>query len=412
MDVPEIELYAVERIVEEPAGGIRIYRSDDAVFEARSGEDADTRIYRDGDRWYTKIRFDEDDVEDAYNEMMRAADDINERYGTALDIAPPEFLVRAEEDGEIHIEDGRIQLNYVEETELDEAVDELFDEPARSSILKGAAASGAAEVGAGSVLGAAVGAVLGAAGGPPGVIGGAGMGAAAGGTGGGVLAALDSAAAAVSLPRPSRLNMDSRLPMTNAVKWFEERRKEKYTALDAMEDHLSTLNKLHSMEEEVDVIREMDLERHEELEDLQDSDIEQIHDVLMEVHFDRFEESEGVTVVHEAGSYEEAAEFASVVTPEADGAQERPSIYTAPEAFRTIFERCTYTERDTLKYFDDAGVLVENVYGREAVPQEIVGWLERQHRDLIQDVGRERSMTTRENRRENRYGSGPDTDER
>lgn len=411
MDTPSLDLYAVEEIDE----GVRIYRSDDAVFEAwtvdnpeaarsvplrergpnvfrDAMEKAEARLYRDDGRWYAKVRFRETDVEEAYDRLIEAAQDVNATYATALDISPKRFRERVHADGMVTLEEGRTTLHYREETDLDTIVEGILGgEIGDSSLAKGLLTGGAACVGIGAAAGAGIGAAIGSLAGPPGVVGGAALGAQVGGINAGGGFFLGNGIPAVMAHRrdPNYFwRYGSGMPVDRATKYFEERRQEKqYTAVDAVEEHLSAVNRLHSLAEEVQVTREMEMGQHEELEALRDRGIEEVHEGLMQIHFGRFEDGEGVTAVHAADSYEEAVDFLETVGADAVDGGERPSLYRDMDAFTTVFDHLAYTEQGGTKYLNDACTLGRNVQEGEDVQTELADWIRRQHPATARAVG-------------------------
>lgn len=361
---PDIELYAVAELDGDVRDGIRIYRSDDAVYEAWSSEDAAIRCYEDDGTWQVKVRFPEQDIEDAYNRLITTAEEVNDAYGTALDISPKRFRERVESDDEVILADGETTLHYREETDLDELIEAVAGDPTKASLAKAVVTDVATEAAEGTVIGAVVGSIAG----PPGVV-------ATAAAWGGIWGGLSVVRNGVDLARGGSG------PRT--TRFFEERRKKQYKAVDVVEDHLESVNRLHSLEAEVEATREMDMAKHDELAGLEEDGVEDAHDLLMQLHFHRYEEGDGVMAMHTTDTYEEAAAFITAVTGNTVPRQ-RPSLYTARDAFTTVFDHLTYMEHDEQNYLDDAAVLARNAHNHGT--DEVTAWLKQQHAGFVHDA--------------------------
>lgn len=388
MESPDMELYATEELDDGLGHGLRITRSDDAVYEARTAEDAVSRIYEEDGTWHAKVLLPLTDSEEAYDRMQAMMDDINDAYGTALHTNPKAFGDAINRDGRIKASDGATRVCYVDEEDT-QPIEEIAETPSDASILKGWLAGTTASIGGGAGVGALAGGAIGMLGGPPGAVGGAVTGAHVGAGIGGVLSAwegVDTVTEGPGYPIAS--------PVTGrTIRYFERRAQTRYQpdAIAAAEDYFDRFNALHSLERELAERNRFDEARHARLEKLRDADIENIHDTVMEEHFHQFDEGEGLTATHETDTYLDAVRFVGHVANHVPPTDES-SLYTSPDTFQQIFSHCTYQEDGETHYLDDAKILVHNVYDNTDTADAIVDWLEAEHPDLVQDVGRQHAM--------------------
>lgn len=384
----DIEVYATDRFDDALGAGLRIYTSGDAVYEARQNDDASVRIYPEGSGWHAKVQYDSDGLEDAYDQFSALAEDIEDAYGVSLDITPKAFMEAMEAADSVEQQDGRYSLTFREEPDIRALVDQPISGRSR---LKGAAASMASMTGGSGAVGAALGAAIGIPGGPPAMTAGAAIGAMGAGFVGGIVGFSEALASGTA--SHDRFMWRSGFPTHRFIRFFEKRRRKKYVDDDRLAEkaHFDMVNRLNALDREMELADSLDLSRHEDYTDLEESGIDEVHDILMRTQFHAFEDTGGITASYEADTYTEAAAFAATLL-DADTPEARPSIYTNPDVFKELFRHCVYTEDGETKLFGTGRELVRNVFDRDDTDGVIADWLEETYPAHVQEIGQEHAL--------------------
>lgn len=385
----DVELYATDRVQDALGDGLRIHTSWDEVYETRRHDDAAIRIYPAEGRWHARVQYDVTELEDAYDRFSAAASGIADAYEVSLDTTPKAFMADLDSDGLVREDDGRYTLTFREEPDIRSLVNQPVS---GKSWLKGMAASMASLTGGGSTVGAVLGGALGIPGGPPAMAAGATAGAVGGGVLGGIVGFSETlATASVS---EDRYMWRSSFPTNAWTRFFEKRRRKKYVDEGrlAEETHFDLMNRLNTLDRELELADSLDLARHEEYTDLDESGVDEVHDILMRTQFHDFEKTGGVTATRTAETYEEAAAFAAELL-DVDAPDERPSIYTDPAVFRDLFDQCSYEDDGEERLFGTGHAMMQDVVGRDAVDPSIVTWLEERHPGLVKEVGQEHALS-------------------
>lgn len=364
----DIELYAVDPLSD--AEGIRLFRSDDTVYEAAQHGKTASRIYPEEGQWTVKVNVPVEERREAYDTFRRMADRLEDAYDVDLPKTWLEFQEEYE-DTATAAEEG-VALCYRNEGSL------AIPDPGHEAAMGRGDAAMLGNL-AGGGLGLASAGALGAMGSLPpegSIIGIVGLGLS---PAWGVLTALG---ANTGVPT-----------VKNRIGRWKRRRR--YGDIGALQDRslLEHLNERNALKHLLDRNESFPADVTERYRELDDRALEAALDIITTAHFERFEELPGINVTASFDTYEEAAAFQDTVRDEDSGRYERPSIYTSPAAFRSMFDDLTFTVDGREYVLEDAEVLVQNVFERDPVDDAIITWLEEAYPDVVQDIGRDRSLT-------------------
>lgn len=344
--------------------GLRLHTDHDEVYELREAGKAAVRVYGEEGEWTVKARFQETDLDPAYDRFDAIAETLEDAYGENLITSATYFLNEAKHGGSVETTSGPITLRY-NERDADGllTIDDMGGGiPAGPDILVGLGYAGTGLAG-----GAAAGA---AAAGPEGMM--------VGGVGGMVAGFAGFFKELNGFPRsPIGYSIKG---MKNTRKRVQRRRERKKTRADRLEEYglWDTLNEANRLETVAETTRDLDeARRHEEL---QETGITETVDALMDHHFDSFHERQGVTATATTDSYREALDFAATVLDrETPGHVDHghPTIYRDPLIFRDLFEAAHKERREelvaTVLDVDTAGPVEE--------------YLDSHHEDIVRDIG-------------------------
>jgi hypothetical protein len=366
MEPVETTMVAGERVRGDLGDGVRLYNSDDTVYELRVedglpliGDTVETRLYQDGNRWQAKLRIPETDLEDAYDHVLELSERIEEEYGF-----DPSMPVRLFNDGIRHDIgdeiDGQFRFN---DASMDEYGKEYSERHLEGEELL-AMGGGVGYLGSGLVGGGVAGSLLG----PPGTVAGAVLGA-AGGLGAWVWD-MNGAQEGKNTP----INLVSKAP-GKTIGAIKKRQKENERSGKPLKDmnFLEQLNEKRHIEPDYQDARDWDLrERYEALEE---KDLEDRFDTAMDATFHRLEQAPGLHLTASFDDYGEALDFLATAQGAEAPETDTPSVYDNPDAFSQIFRY----SRD-----EDRRRLIRNVQedGSESVEQ----YLEDEHEGLMIDV--------------------------
>lgn len=349
-------IYHAARVEQGDWDGYRLLSHEDAVYEAVTDGDVEARIHGDDDTWEAAVRFpvaDDGEAYDAWDDVAsglapspdstlhvdgltfqeeradgptRSAEGYTLRYNPDGDVATPEHAYESPVDS-IPLFFGGGMLGWVPAFPLAIPADEVL----------GHAMAGEA------------------------VLGGVWAGLAAG-----------LPAANYALPKAAG-KIDT---------WRSKRR---YGDPDRLQDEtlLDRLNERNALERflEEDGFDEALGDRYAELDHGNpDAELER----LVETHFDRFDEQEGVIVSTRAGTYREAASLLDAVASPHDG--DRPRVTRDPDAFRTVFDHLVVD--DTV--LTDGKELVRRAL--EGAHPDVEAFLDDRYGDVVRRVGAERTL--------------------
>lgn len=367
---PPTLLYYREPVQDELGDGLRILTSHDDVYEARAAEDIETRIYSDGEQWQAKVQNPVTDMEEAYDRVVASVNSINDLGDAGLAVDPEVFLEGVDRYDTFGLEGNGFTVKYRETGEGLEATG--LSDGAQIAYFLGGWGSYA---GAGATGGFAVG-------GPPGAL--------VGGLGGAAAYYLEALfnADAGDLDLEKVAENKSRSPMMlpyrgirsakNRVRnWRHRRSQRKAQEQYQQPELLNDVNELHCILSRMQ--QNNTIQGHEQRDRLKDKDPDETLEAALNIAFHRFEEQPGVTATGTFELYDDAAAFMATLT-DTDTPTTRPSIYTRPDAFKTIFERCV--EYDLT---DDQQILTQNAHKNGSA--NVLSYLEDEHPDLFHNGG-------------------------
>lgn len=340
--------------------GLRLHTDHDECYELRETGGAGVRVYGGADEWTAKIRFQDTDLDPAYDRFDAVAERLEGVYDEEL-ITPASTFLNDAKSGSVTARSGSIAIHYNQQGRNGlRAINDIRDSSKRAEIAALAGYGGAGMTG-GTMAGAATGipelALLGFLGG------------AFGGAIGGLMAE-DKA-----FPRtPMGYSIKGVTNTKTRIARWRERRKTRPGRLTER-DMWDTLNEKRRLDAIAETTRDLDQARRHD--DLQETGIEETVDTLIVHHFDSFHHHAGVTATISTDSYAEALDFAATVLDRDTPDRERPSIYTDVNAFRDVFEAAHEERREAL---------VQTVLEDEAA-DPVKDYLDTHHEDVVQAIG-------------------------
>lgn len=355
-----IYLYAVEPLAD--AEGVHLFQSDDTFYEAVQHGEAASRIYPDDGQWSAKVNIPVKERRSAYDWFRGIADRLEETYSVDL---PKTWLTFQEEyEDTATASDDDITVCYRSEGSL------AIPNPGHETPLGSRSAAMIGNLGGGGLGIASVGALTGI---NP------------------VLDALIFASPGVGAL--GALGANAGVPaVKNRIGQWKRRRR--YGEIDAVRERrfLDQINERNSLERLLDRNQSFPTDLTERYTELEGRALNEALDIVTTAHFERFDELQGINVTGSFDTYEEAAAFRDTVRDRDSEAYERPSLYTAPDAFRSMFEHLTFTMEGEKHVLEDAYRLTETLLeGADADP-DISTWLEETHPDIVKQAGQEHAL--------------------
>lgn len=363
-------LFGSEEIESSIGSGVRIYSNEGDIYEARVSVEGfleslqESRIYREDDhllgrRYYATVRLEVDGGEEAYEKLSAIGDRLGDsRFDGDFSLGSETFYRRLENKDAVTTilpcfprRDGpgviTLQYNAEDRVDLDAFKDKDAVLDSFGHHLGGTAALQG--ITAGSIL------LLGL----PSPV----LWAAVGLTGVGGLV--------TSLHR-------------SGLEKVAERRKEEYRTLESLEDdtvfeQITERNSLSQRaEEELLPLHPLPKGENRRLDELEDKDLDELHEGVMSLQFHDFKHLEGVTATISTGDYHTAVEFVQTVQGDPAVADvEEPSLYTSPKAFQEMFEASSRRQQEDL---------VQEVIEADS-SREVELFLEEQYGSLLKQVG-------------------------
>lgn len=349
--------YHAEPVEEEGWEGFRLLSHTDEVYEAVTDGAVEMRVYGDEAGWDVAVRFPTETDEDAYERWEAVSDRI--RYADGPDLAVDGLTFHEEKDGGMDRGADGITLRYTQDGAV--AVPEhSYGRPHTGSMAEaGVFLGGFGGMGAGFV-----GSALGLA--EPLLL---------------PLALGTWAAGVIGLPVAGKT-----LPAT-AERINNWRSRRKYGSEDRIADVslLERINERNALERYLEQVRYEDAasERYEELDE---ADMDETLAQLLETHFDRFDQQEGVLALKESETYEDATAFASTVTG-TPYTPERPRIIDDRDRFATVLRHCTFDDA----LIDEGRSLIRRVV-EEAADDAVESFVEDEWPDVTREVAATASL--------------------
>lgn len=368
-----IDLYHAERIEDGLGDGFRLYTLDDEVYEARTGtlpasldngeevSRLDSRIYHDDTYWVMKVNTPVTEKKPAYNTLRAFADTVEEATGEELETTWLDYQTTYEDGEQFEVGTRGVGTDTVT---VSFQASGSIDIPEASYEMQlglghgmGAALGGGAAAAAGMLLGA-----------PVGVIDGLLVGQVAGAGLGGVI------------------------PKARQYRENRKRRK-RFCEAEGIEDLdlFDRVNEKHRLEQILDRDTPAPDRFTDRYNALRDEDLDELLDVITTAHFDGFDDQAGVTVTGTFDTYGGAHAMAAALSG-VEALTDRPSIYADRDVFERFFDALTYEEGGDEQLLEDGERLVCDVMQRDDVAPSIIAWLDAEHADTVQDVGRAHSL--------------------
>lgn len=384
MSDPELELYSVVKAEDELGTGIDIYTSGDDIYQIRFGDDAITSLYREDGAWAATVRHPVDGNEDGYDRFHALAERFDDAYDTAMERSVMAFHNELTERNAVVVEGGDTTLSYRPDSAVDfPEAPTPYSRTQRALKKAGKAVSGAGNLGvAGGLVGGLAGGLGGALLGDPAL--GAMIGSGAlGGTGGALGGWAGHGMGSHAVAEGTTDTLTPRGAYNRLTGAEEEPAQNRVVGL--LFDRLNERNRLEVHLEEVPQYDEALIDRYDAL---QKEELDRWQDTVLDLLFHDADRLAGVTAHYEAGSYTDIRDFVDTAFDEPVTPRAEPSLYADTEAFQQVMAEMTHEDG----VFRDAHTIVDNLWTHPDAAEETTAWLEEEYPDLVQSVGRERTL--------------------
>lgn len=362
---PPTLFYHREPIDDGFGEGLRILSSHEEVYEARTTEDWETRLYNETGTWQAKLWYPTTAVEEAYDVFIDAAESINGLQDAALDMDPEPFLDRVDMKGHARMSEEGFSVQYREAEETIEAVELSADSRVIYLLgsLVGYAGTGAA---GGFLIGGPAGSIIGGV--------------------GGLSAWMTEAEIAddniveeaknpkTPTPYGYKLLRDSK----NKVRsWRHKRKKKKERKEYEQPGLLEDVNELHGTVARMN--QNKTVEGHDRRDALREKEPQERLETALDLSFRNVEQYPGVIATGTFDTYDAATLFIGDVV-DADALDAAPSIYTNVDAFSSIFELCREYGLE-----EDQNRLARNAHERGG--DDVLDYLNEEYPELFHEHG-------------------------
>lgn len=369
---------AAEPFDDALSGGIRVHTDRDELYEARTVDGHPVRIDGADDRWRVQVHLPaSDDPLEGYDTFDTVAERLENTYREELITPATDFLDRLEGSNSVTAVDDTIEVRYrTRHAWKTDPGDGYRPSKGGPSAREGHIIR---MTGAGAGTGGAAGIALGATAGPET--------AAVLGAGGAFAGAVAGFADGIFLYDILRTPLSLSYGVEKGTDWTRRKRKEfrewRANRQNRLED-LGTFDRFNE-KQRLAAVKDETRDPHaaQRYRELRDSDVEENVLDLLERHFDRFDERQGVTAIHTTDSYEEAAAFATAALETGSAAVEQPSLHTNERVFRTIFEAAADGRQEEL---------VETVLGNDGAGDAVQDYLDREYPGLVERIGKQQNL--------------------